>query len=130
MITQIKTKEISQIRGNMTIAQIRSRKVLNRDPLTEQIIGCCFQVHGKLGPGFPEKIYQSALIRSMGVAGLAVERERRFEVMFDEAPVGAFRVDLLVEGQVVLEVKAVSGPMPRLFAAQILAYLKAAKLPV
>ena len=121
MITQIKAKEITQI---------RREKQTNGDPLTQRIIGCCFQVHGRLGPGFPEKIYQSALIRSMGAAGLAVEREQRFEVMFDEAPVGEFRVDLLVEGQVILEVKAVNGPMPRLFAAQVLAYLKAAQLPV
>jgi len=90
----------------------------------------CSKVHQELGPGFPEKVYQSALITSLRTADLSVERERRFKVMFEEITVGEFKVDLLVEGRVVVEVKAVTGPMPKVFAAQLLAYLKAAKLPV
>ena len=103
---------------------------MQKDLLTERVIGCCFKVHRELGPGFPEKVYQCALLTSMRVAHLSVERERRFKVTFEEAVVGAFQIDLLVGGRVIVEVKAVTGMMPRVFAAQLLAYLKAAKLPV
>ena len=100
------------------------------DQLTERIIGCCFTVHRMLGPGFPEKVYQSALLVKLQAARFLVERGRRFRVLFEEEPVGEFQVDLLIDSRVILEVKAVTGPMPKLFAAQLLAYLKAAKLPV
>ena len=103
---------------------------MEQDQLTRQIIGCCFNVHRALGPGFPEKVYQSALAMSIRAAHLSVERERRFKVLFGEVPAGEFQVDILVEGRVVLEVKAVTGVMPKVFAAQLLAYLKAAELAV
>ena len=51
-------------------------------------------------------------------------------VMFDGVQIGEFHVDLLIEGRVILEVKAVTGVMPKVFEAQLLAYLKAAKKPV
>lgn len=101
-----------------------------KDQMTERIIGCCFKVHRALGPGFPEKVYQAALASSVRAAHLGVEQEQRFTVSFDEAPVGEFRVDLLIEGRVIVEVKAVIGAMPHVFAAQLLAYLKAADMPV
>jgi len=50
--------------------------------------------------------------------------------VFEGKPVGDFHIDLLVNGCVILEVKAVTGPMPKVFAAQLLAYLKAAELPL
>ena len=112
------------------ISQIRSKRTEGGDQLTRQIIGCCFRVHRQLGPGFPEKIYQAALVEGMATATLSVERERRFQVSFDDAPVGDFYVDLLVDHRVIVEVKAVTGTMPRVFEAQLLAYLKAAQLPV
>ena len=102
----------------------------SRDQTTGRIIGCCFAVHGELGPGFPEKVYQAALAMSLESADFRVERERRFRVLFDRKPVGDFQVDLLIKGCVVLEVRAVVGPMPGVFAAQLLAYLKAAQMPV
>lgn len=103
---------------------------MEHESLTERIIGCCFEVHRVLGPGFPEKVYQSALVSTMRRAALSVERERRFDVTFDGSTVGEFQVDFLIEGRVILETKAVTGAMPKVFAAQLLAYLKAAQLPV
>lgn len=100
------------------------------DRLTEQIIGCCFKVHNTLGPGFPERVYRNALVATLRATHLAVEQERRFQVRFEGVEVGEFRVDLLIEDRVILELKAVIGPMPNVFAAQLLAYLKAAKRPV
>ena len=103
--------------------------MLATDEVTRHIIGCCFKVHNALGPGFPEKIYQAALAISLEEQGLAVERERRFAVYFDGNIVGEFRVDVLIEHCVILEVKAVTGVMPKVFRAQLLAYLKAANIP-
>jgi len=110
------------------ITQIRRSRA--SDNLTEQIIGCCFRVHRALGPGFPEKVYQTALVAAVRNSGLSADEERSFEVTFEGKRVGAFRVDLLIDGRVLLEVKAVTGMLPRIFAAQVLAYLKAAQLPV
>ena len=100
------------------------------DQLTQKIIGCCFKVHTALGPGFPEKVYQAALTASLRSVGVSVDRERRFKVLFDKSPVGEFQIDLLIEDRVIVEVKAVTGAMPKVFAAQLLAYLKAARLAV
>lgn len=108
------------------ITQIKPQK----DQLTKQVIGCCFTVHNSLGPGFPEKVYQSALAISLEESGLAVVWEHRFPVFFKGQLVGDFHADLLVEQRLIIEVKAVTGAMPRVFSAQLLAYLKAANVPV
>src|SRR3989338_9180406 len=100
------------------------------DPLTEQIIGCSFAVHRELGPGFPERVYRMALAMALTSAGISAESERRFKVRFQGITVGEFQVDLLVGDHVVVEVKAVIGAMPKLFGAQVLAYLKAAGVAV
>lgn len=103
---------------------------MRNDPLTERVIGCCFSVHRELGPGFPERVYHKALEKALGGARIIYASQKLFRVSFRGTPVGSFQVDLLVEGRVVVEVKAVTGMMPKVFEAQVLAYLKAAKLPV
>jgi len=111
------------------ITQIRQEKQTSGDPLTERIIGCCFRVHRELGPGFPEKIYTAALVMALRALGFSVEQERRFGVTFNGTTVGEFRIDVLVDQRVVVETKAVTGVMPKVFGDQVLAYLKAAGLP-
>jgi len=108
------------------ITQIEAEK----DTLTERIIGSCFKVHRALGPGFPEKVYHAALMTDLRRAEIVVESERNFNVMFQGVAVGEFRCDLLIERSVIVEVKAIVGVMPKVFAAQLVAYLKAAQLPV
>ena len=103
---------------------------MQKDPQTERIIGCCFKVHSELGPGFPEKIYHNALEKALAKTGISFVSEKNFRVAFQGESVGSFKVDLLVEERVIVEVKAVSGVIPKIFAAQVLAYLKAARLPV
>ena len=100
------------------------------DRLTEQIIGCCFSVHKELGPGFPEKAYHRALEHALAASRLAFLSEKQFRVTFRGAPVATFRVDVLVEDTVVVEIKALMGMMPRIHEAQMLSYLKAAQMPV
>lgn len=98
------------------------------DSLTEKIIGCCFEVHSALGPGFVEKIYAKALQVQLANAGLALEIEKEFNVYFKDQFVGKFRCDLFVEGSVIVELKSVTGFLPKLFQNQLLSYLKASKV--
>ncbi len=105
-------------------------QIKQKDELTERVIGCCFKVHRELGPGFPEKVYQAALLESLRSTGVLVVRERRFQVQFEGVLVGQFQVDFVVEERVILELKAVTGPLPNVFQAQLMAYLKAAALTV
>ena len=101
-----------------------------KDPLTEKIIACCFKVHNELGPGFAEKIYHKALMITFENAGLTYEAEKTFDVFFQEKKGGAFRLDLLVEGKVIVELKALTGNVPEVFKYQVLSYLKASGLHV
>ena len=97
------------------------------DSLTQKIIGCCFEVHRSLGPGFIEKIYAKALQLQLNKIGLNYKSEKEFNVYFQEQLVGKFRCDLFVEGTVIIELKSVTGIMPKLFQNQLISYLKASK---
>jgi len=79
----------------------------DRDELTEKIIGCCFEVHRLLGPGFVEKIYAKALEHQLKLANLNFVAEKEFNVIFKDQFVGTFRCDLFVEGSVIVELKSV-----------------------
>jgi GxxExxY protein len=74
--------------------------------LTEKIIGCAMKVHTALGPGFLESVYQKALAHELRKAGLQVDAERPIMVQYDGVQVGNFTADALVEGRVMLELKA------------------------
>ena len=101
-----------------------------KDSLTEKIIACCFKVHNELGPGFAEKIYHKALMIAFENAELAYESEKTFDVFFQDNKVGAFRLDLLVESKVIVEIKALTGNVPEVFKYQVLSYLKASGVHV
>ena len=101
-----------------------------KDPLTERIIACCFSVHNELGPGFTERIYHKALMIALEDDRLEYEAEKSFEVFFQNKKVGSFRLDLLVEGKIIVEIKALTGNVPEVFKYQILSYLKASGLHV
>jgi len=98
------------------------------DALTQKIIGCCYTVHTSLGPGFIEKIYSKALQQQLRTQGLTFESEKVFNVFFKEELVGQFRCDLFIEGKVIVELKSVTGFIPKLFQNQLLSYLKASKI--
>jgi GxxExxY protein len=95
------------------------------DALTEKIIGCCFEVHRALGPGFIEKVYSNALQHQLKIGNLSFVAEKEFNVIFKEQLVGKFRCDLFVENTVIVELKSVTGFLPKLFQTQLLSYLKA-----
>jgi len=98
------------------------------DPLREKIIGCCFEVHRLLGPGFNEKVYSNALQHQLKLQNLSFVAEKEFKVFFKEQFVGNFRCDFFVENTVIVELKSVTGILPKLFEVQVLSYLKASKI--
>ncbi len=100
----------------------------DRDPLTERIIACCFTVHRELGPGFNEKIYHNALKLVLAQEGLSYQTEKEFRVLYQDKQVGKFRIDLVIEDEVIVEIKALTGNIPSVFGYQLLSYLKASKL--
>jgi GxxExxY protein len=101
-----------------------------RDPLTEKIIAACYQVHSELGPEFVERIYLSALKAALKKSELKYEVEKEFAVSFQGEKVGKFRTDLIIEDKVIVELKSLSGRMPRIFESQVISYLKASGLNV
>jgi GxxExxY protein len=98
------------------------------DPLTQKIIGCCYAVHRELGPGFNEKIYSKALQNQLSTEFLSFVAEKEFNVFFNNELVGKFRCDLFVENSVIIELKSVTGYIPKLFQNQLLSYLKASNV--
>lgn len=105
-------------------------EIQHRDPLTEKIIACCFRVHSELGPGLHERIYQNGLKVALKETSLKFDTEKEFPVFFENKKVGSLRLDLLIEDQVIVEVKAITGYIPEVFKHQVLSYLKAANLKV
>lgn len=94
-----------------------------RDPLTEKIIGCAIEVHRTLGPGLLEQTYELALCVELQLAGLKFQRQLLVPVTYKNQPVGDYRLDLVVENAVVVEIKSVDRFDP-IFEAQLLTYLK------
>jgi GxxExxY protein len=93
------------------------------DEISEKVIGCAIEVHRHLGPGLLESVYEAALAIELGSAGLMVERQKALAVSYKGHPVGEFRIDMLVEGAMVVELKSVERMEP-VFSAQLLSYLK------
>src|SRR6185503_3934214 len=96
---------------------------MNTDKITETIIGCAMKVSNTLGVGFLEKVYENALVVELRKAGLAVEQQKAFSVIYDGGVVGDYTADLLVNGLVILELKAVK-MIDEVHQAQLLNYLK------
>jgi GxxExxY protein len=97
--------------------------------ITEKVIGCAFHVSNVLGCGFLEKPYENALMHAMKRAGLEVKQQVPINIWFEGVVVGEYFGDLIVEGLVLLELKAVKA-FDETHSAQCINYLKATKLPV
>jgi len=99
--------------------------------ITEKIIGASFEVHKFLGNGFQEVIYQRALAWEFSQAGLSFSREIEQDIFYKELqePIGTRRADFIVEGKVLVELKAIIA-LEDVHLAQVLNYLKAYKLEV
>ncbi len=80
---------------------------MKEEDLTGKIIGCAMKAHRTLGNGFLESVYQNALLHELRKAGLQVECEVALRVVYDGVIVGEFAADMLVNGKVIVENKAV-----------------------
>ena len=99
--------------------------------ITEKIIGASFEVHKFLGNGFQEVIYQRALAWELAQAGLSYARETEQDIFYKEMqePIGTRRADFVVEGKVLVELKAII-VLEDVHLAQVLNYLNAYRLEV
>jgi len=92
--------------------------------LGERILGCALLVHRALGPGLLESVYETCLAHELGKAGLEYGRQLALPVVYDGLAIDAgFRLDLLVAGRVVVEVKSID-KIADVHRAQLLSYLK------
>jgi GxxExxY protein len=110
---------------------VRPREAISeiaQDPLTEKIIGSAIEVHRALGPGLMESAYEECLSWELQQAKLAVQRQVPLPVVYKEVRLEiGYRLDLVVEKQVVIELKTVERLLP-IHEAQLLTYLKLSKL--
>jgi GxxExxY protein len=91
--------------------------------LTQRILGLAIEVHRNLGPGLLESIYEAALCVELQTSGLQFERQKMLPVFYKGHAIGDFRIDLLVENTVLLELKSVDRHEP-VFEAQVISYLR------
>jgi len=98
--------------------------MLKHQQLTEQIIRAYYKVYNTLGYGFLEKVYQNALAIELRNRGLTVVPQAPIQVFYEGQPVGEYFADLLVEGVVILEIKAVAALVAD-HGKQLINYLKA-----
>ncbi len=94
------------------------------EQLTEKIIGCAMKVANTLGSGFLEKVYENALAHELRKSGLNVLQQIAIPVFYDGIMVGDYVADLIVEGTIILELKAISA-LDKIHTAQYINYLKA-----
>lgn len=99
------------------------------DPLTHRIIGCAIEVHRQLGPGLLEATYERALCIELTEARLPFVRQVPVPVLYKGQLIGEHRPDLVINGQVLVEIKSVDALHP-LHRAQTLAYMRVLRLPV
>jgi len=97
--------------------------------VTGKIIQAFFTAYNALGYGFSEKVYQNALVLELGKLGLQIEPQKRIRVYYDDQVVGEYIADIVVNGVVIVELKAVRRLL-REHEAQLLNYLKATKIEV
>ena len=100
-----------------------SANIIYRD-LSYQIMGAIFEVHKELGPGFVESVYHKALVEEFSKRGMKVETEKTIDLVYKDKKIGVHRLDLVVEGKVVVELKTVER-FSAYHTAQLLSYLKA-----
>ncbi len=101
-----------------------STDIRERSPITDRIIGCAIEVHRALGPGLLESAYEECLCYELKRNGLHYERQVPLPVTYKEVELDcAYRMDIVVEESVIVELKTVDALLP-IHDAQLLTYLK------
>jgi GxxExxY protein len=105
-------------------------KAMDINNITGQIVDAAMKVHTALGPGLLESAYEACLAHELKKRGFSIERQKEMPVEYDEVMLDiGYRLDLLVNDAVVVELKAVTKVTP-IHEAQILSYLKLGRKPV
>lgn len=94
------------------------------DELANKVIGAAIEVHKHLGPGFPESVYRRALMHELRLQGIAARTESLVEVVYKDERVGEGRIDIFVEGELIVELKTVEA-IDDVHVGQVISYLKA-----
>jgi len=97
------------------------------EDVAHRVIGCAITVHRILGPGFKERIYERAFCLELGEAGLSYAAEKRILVPYKQWQLEGHKLDLIVRGVVIVELKAVPR-LAEIHRLQVLSYLKATGL--
>lgn len=104
--------------------------ILLYEELTYAIIGAAMEVHRILGPGFLEYVYEEALCYELTLRKILFERQKELDIYYKDYLIPRkYRADLLVEGKIIVDIKATSG-LTEIDEAQILNYLRATRLRV
>lgn len=99
------------------------------EKLATQVIGAAIEVHRVLGPGYLEPVYEEALCKELSLRNIPWERQKVVEVLYKGDVVGVGRIDLLVGGRIVVELKSVDALLS-VHAAQVNSYLKTTGYPL
>lgn len=103
-------------------------ELLHKD-LTDLILQAYYKVFNKLGFGFLEKVYENALLYELEKLGLHCEKQKPITVFYEELVIGEYFADIIVEGMVILELKAVE-QIDKKHEVQLVNYLKATEIEI
>ena len=110
------------------MVNIKSDKLLYRE-LTYKIIGIFYKIHTTLGCGFPEKVYQKAIAIELNKENVSFETEKTFKVNYEEKEIGVFRLDIVIDEKIIVELKATER-LHKVFKEQLISQLKASPYEV
>jgi GxxExxY protein len=100
------------------------------DELSKRVIGCAIEVHRHLGPGLLESSYEQCLAHELSLNDIAFKQQPALPVEYKGLKLDCgYRIDLLVEGRLIVELKSVAALLP-IHEAQILTYPKLARIPI
>lgn len=101
----------------------------HQEKLAKQFIDATIEVHRELGPGYDEILYENALAVELELRGIPFNRQKTIQVFYKGVSVGEGRLDLLLDNELVVELKAVD-ELNQKHLAQVISYLKATELPL
>ena len=100
-----------------------------QEKLAKQFIDAAIEVHRELGPGYDEVLYENALAVELELRGIPFNRQKTIQVFYKGVSIGEGRLDLLLDNELVIELKAVD-ELNQKHLAQVISYLKATELPL
>ena len=118
---------LDQEAGTLRATSARGEPDEEEDALAHAVIGAAIEVHRHLGPGYLESVYEDALAIELTLRQIPFERQMPIAVNFKGHPVGEGRLDFLVCGRLIVELKAIDELAP-IHRAQVLSYLRTTKL--